>query len=98
MPTQTFSITLPQSSADALRQMVESGEFATESDAVLAALMAFDEATSDEGDPMEEWLRDEVPAIATRMRANPAEGFTLDEVKAHLEDDLKELHVRTNSA
>jgi antitoxin ParD1/3/4 len=93
MASHTFNITLPQTFADLLRKKVSSGEFESESDVVLSALMALEEGDSshdfDEGD-IEKWLRDEVVPIALRMEANPDEGYSGEEVLAMLKKDIEE--------
>jgi antitoxin ParD1/3/4 len=99
MRAETLTITLPQPMAELIRQKVESGEFADESDVVISGLMALDSQDSaDDEEEIEAWLRDEVVPIALRMQANPGTGYTSEEVMAHLEADLKASQVRTDAA
>jgi putative addiction module CopG family antidote len=78
--TRQLSITLPNDMADALRERVRSGAYASESEAVrdgLRALFARDQA-------VETWLRDEVAAAYDALVADPNDVATADEVRAHL--------------
>lgn len=78
--TRQLSITLPNDMADALRQRVRSGEYASESEAIregLRALFARDQA-------VEAWLRDEVAAAYDAVVADPSRTVTAQAVRAHL--------------
>jgi antitoxin ParD1/3/4 len=70
--TRQLSITLPNQMADALRERVRSGEYASESEVIrdgLRALFARDEA-------VDAWLRGEVAATYDAVVADPA--ITID--------------------
>ena len=78
--TQQLSITLPKEMADAVKDKVRSGEYATESEVIrdgLRALLARDQA-------VEKWLRDTVVPAAEVLRADPGQALTAVEVREHL--------------
>lgn len=82
MPTtRQLSITLPNDMADALRERVQSGEYASESEVIrdgLRALFARDQA-------VETWLRDEVAVAYDALVADPNDDDdTAGEVRAQL--------------
>jgi antitoxin ParD1/3/4 len=91
MPTQTLTVHLPQTFADAIQRKVASGEFASESDVIISALLALDAEDSPHDEArIENWLKNEVVPIALRMEANPAEGHSIEDVLATLERDSEE--------
>lgn len=78
--TRQLSSTLPNDMADALRERVRSGAYASESEVIrdgLRALIARDQA-------VETWLRDEVAASYDDLIKNPGELASADEVRARL--------------
>jgi antitoxin ParD1/3/4 len=78
--TQQFSITLPNEMAAEVRSKVASGEYASESEVIrdgLRALQARDKA-------VDQWLRNEVVPAYEAMKADPARGADLAEVRAAL--------------
>ena len=78
--TRQLSITLPNDMADALRERVRSGEYASESEVIregLRALFARDQA-------IEAWLRDEVAAAYDAVVGDPSRGVTAQSVRARL--------------
>ncbi|MFZ1177344.1 MAG: type II toxin-antitoxin system ParD family antitoxin [Mycobacterium sp.] len=78
--TRQLSITLPNDMAEALRQRVRSGEYASESEVIregLRALFARDQA-------IEAWLRDEVAAAYDAVVADPSCAVTVQRVRARL--------------
>lgn len=78
--TRQMSITVPNDMADALRERVRSGEYASESEVIrdgLRTLFARDQA-------VETWLRSEVAAACDALVADPNDVVTADEVRAHL--------------
>lgn len=78
--TRQLSITLPNDMADALRERVRTGQYASESEAIrdgLRALFARDQA-------VEAWLRDEVATAYDALVANPHDVIGADQVRAHL--------------
>lgn len=84
--TKQLSITLPTSMAEALKERVTSGAYASESEVVrdgLRALFARDEA-------VETWLRTEVVASYDELRADPTRAVSAAGMRAH----LAELHAQ----
>lgn len=78
--TRQLSITLPNHMADALRQRVSSGEYASESEVIregLRALFARDRA-------VEAWLRDEVATAYDAVVADQSRAVTAQSVRARL--------------
>ncbi|MFA5607924.1 MAG: type II toxin-antitoxin system ParD family antitoxin [Leucobacter sp.] len=78
--TKQLSITLPNSMADALKERVASGVYASKSEVVrdgLRALFARDEA-------VENWLRTEVTASVEELRADPSRAISAEEMRAEL--------------
>lgn len=80
--TKQLSITLPNNMAEALRQRVDSGEYASESEVIrdgLRALFARDAA-------VEQWLCTEVVEAYDELRANPDQAITSAELKKQLKE------------
>lgn len=78
--TQQFSITLPNEMADIVKTKVAAGEYATESEVIrdgLRALMARDRA-------MESWLNQSVGPAYDALKADPARGVTIDQLRKTL--------------
>lgn len=78
--TRQMSITLPVEMADAVRERVRSGQYASESEVVrdgLRALTARDQAVG-------AWLQDEVASAYDAMQANPGDVIEAADVRAHL--------------
>lgn len=78
--TRQLSITLPIDMADALRERVRSGAYASESEVVregLRALFARDQA-------VEAWLREEVAAAYDAVAADPSRAVSAQSVRARL--------------
>lgn len=83
--TKQLSITLPNNMAEALKERVASGAYASESEVVregLRALFARDEA-------VETWLRTEVVAAYDELRADPSRTMSANEMRAHLAERHK---------
>lgn len=78
--TRQLSIALPNDMADALRERVRSGAYASESEVVrdgLRALFAREQA-------VEAWLREEVAASYDALIAAPSDVASADHVRARL--------------
>lgn len=78
--TRQLSITLPNEMADALRERVQSGEYASESEVIregLRALLARDQA-------VEAWLHGEVAEAYDALVADPSRGVSAEELRARL--------------
>jgi len=84
--TKQLSITLPMNMAEALKERVASGAYASESEVVrdgLRALFAREEA-------VETWLRAEVVASYDELRADPSRAIDAAGMRTH----LAELHAQ----
>ena len=78
--TRQLSITLPNEMADAVRERVRSGAYASESEVIregLRALFARDQA-------VDAWLREEITASYDALIADPNDVATADDVRARL--------------
>ena len=78
--TRQLSITLPNEMADALKDRVSSGEYASESEVIragLRALFAQDQA-------VEAWLRGEVAEAYDALVADPSRGVSGTELRERL--------------
>lgn len=78
--TKQLSITLPNNMADALKERVASGAYASESEVVrdgLRALFAREVA-------VESWLRSEVVASYDELRADPSQAVSPEDLRAQL--------------
>ncbi|ORV66808.1 CopG family transcriptional regulator [Mycobacterium gastri] len=81
--TRQLSITLPNDMADALRDRVRKGEYASESEVVregLRALFARDQA-------IESWLQGEVAAAYDAVVADPSRAVSAQAVRARLAEE-----------
>ena len=78
--TRQLSITLPNEMADADRERVRSGEYASESEVVregLRALWARDQA-------VEGWLREEVAQAYDALAAAPSRAVSVEDLRTRL--------------
>jgi len=78
--TRQLSITLPNDMAEALRERVRSGAYASESEVIrdgLRTLFARDRA-------IESWLREDVAAAYDALVASPNDVVSIDQVRARL--------------
>lgn len=78
--TRQLSITLPNEMADALRQRVSSGAYASESEVVrdgLRTLFARDQV-------LETWFREEVVTAYDALVADPSAVVSVSDVRARL--------------
>lgn len=78
--TRQLSITMPNEMADALRERVASGAYASESEVVrdgLRALFRQDQA-------VERWLQTEVLAAYDELRSDPTEAVSSKDMRAQL--------------
>lgn len=81
--TRRLEIELPEDLAGWASAQVESGRFADESEAVASALTLMQEQDEDE---LEDWVREEIAASYDEWKANPGQVYTVEEVRAHLEE------------
>jgi len=78
--TRQMSITLPKDMADMVKDKVQTGEYASESEVIrdgLRALMARDRA-------VESWLHTQVGPAFDALKADPSRAVTADQVRARL--------------
>lgn len=78
--TQQLSITLPKHMADAVKEKVLTGEYATESEVIrdgLRALLARDRA-------VENWLHYQVGPVYDALKVDPSRAVTADRVRTRL--------------
>ncbi|MBI3229913.1 MAG: type II toxin-antitoxin system ParD family antitoxin [Burkholderiales bacterium] len=78
--TQQFSITLPNELAQAVKDKVEAGEYASESEVIregLRALQARDRA-------VEQWLQTQVASAYDALEADPSRAVSIADVRARL--------------
>ena len=73
--TQQMSITLPLEMAERVKQRVESGAYASESEVIREGLRALQEREA----AVEQWLRTEVVAAYDAHKADPTKARPLDE-------------------
>ncbi len=90
--TQSLVITLPTELAEMVRAKVASGEYASESDVIQAALLKLFFPHDTEVDPddleIEKWLREQVAPTFDEMQAHPERGLTLDQINARLDERI----------
>jgi putative addiction module CopG family antidote len=75
-----MNITLPDEMADMVRNKVQNGEYATESEVIregLRALMTRDHA-------IESWLHEQVVPAYDALKADPSRGLTAKQVRTRL--------------
>ncbi len=83
--TQEFSITLPNEIADAVKEKVAAGEYASESELVcdgVLALLARDRT-------VENWLLEHVVPAYDALKADPTLAVSIDNVRARLAAEYK---------
>ena len=78
--TRQLSITLPNDMADALRERVRSGEYASESEVIREGLRAL--FTRDQA--VEAWLRDKVASAYDAVVADHSRAVSAQSVRARL--------------
>lgn len=78
--TKQLSITLPNNMADALKERVASGAYASESEVIRDGLRAL----FSQEDAVERWLRTEVVAAYDELRADPSKAISAEDMRAHL--------------
>ena len=78
--TQQMSITLPNEMANAVKDKVRAGEYATESEVIrdgLRVLLARDRL-------VESWLRHQVGSAYDALKADPSRAVSADQIRARL--------------
>ena len=80
--TKQMSITLPIEMAEAVKQRVAAGEYASDSDVIRDGLRALDARDA----AVERWLRNEVGGAPDALADDPSKARTSDDVRAALRD------------
>lgn len=81
--TQQLSITLPNEMAEAVKSMVQGGEYASESEVIrdgLRALLARDRA-------VERWLHGDVASAYDALKADPTRAVSAKHVRLRLANE-----------
>lgn len=78
--TKQLSITLPNNMADALKERVASGAYASESEVIRDGLRAL----FSQEDAVERWLRTEVVSAYDELRADPSKAISSADMRTHL--------------
>jgi len=86
MRTHRVTVELPQASYRHLRQMVESGLYPSESDAVADVLLdaSLTQDAALKGADLDSWMRGEVLAADDALEADPTSGLTPEQLRAEL--------------
>ena len=78
--TREISVTLPEQLATWVKQKVDAGEYASETDVITDALEHLvDDATS-----LDQWLREDVIAALEDYDADPSQAFTSEQIRQEL--------------
>jgi antitoxin ParD1/3/4 len=77
------TVILPDEIAEMVRQKIDSGKYANETEVILDALQAMEGDLRD-GPQVEEWLRNEVVPTYDAVEADPSQVLTVDEMRASL--------------
>jgi putative addiction module CopG family antidote len=82
MDSRRLSIELSKEMAEIVEALVKSGSYADASEVIQEALELF----TREDEPLEEWQERELAAAYDEWKANPTAVYTVEEVRAHLEE------------
>jgi antitoxin ParD1/3/4 len=82
MDSRRLSVELPEELAQIVDALVESGSYADASEVIQEALELFTRQDA----PLEEWQERELAAAYDEWKANPTAVYTVEEVRAHLEE------------
>jgi Arc/MetJ-type ribon-helix-helix transcriptional regulator len=95
MPTHRITVDLSEAAYNVLREHVDSGLYASESECIALLLSDWNDALPapmQEGTPeYEQWLREQVLAADDELTADPSSGYTPDEVRAILAEERSKL-------
>ncbi len=95
MPTQRITIELPESAYAVLRDQVDSGAYASESECVAQLLREVDEASptpvEKDHSEFERWMREEVLPADDELSAEPSSGYTPDDLRSILAEERGKL-------
>lgn len=78
--TQQFSITLPNELAELVKDKVQSGEYASESEVIREGLRALQQHER----AIEKWLREEVAATYDATKVDPTQVVSATHVRSRL--------------
>lgn len=78
--TRQLSITLPNEMADAVRERVDSGRYASESEVIREGLRAL----FDRDQAVEAWLREDVATAYDALVADPSRAVTATDLRQRL--------------
>jgi antitoxin ParD1/3/4 len=86
MNTRRITVDLPNASYRNLRRLVESGQYASESEALAEVLLDVGlEPAHAPGDPeFDRWMREEVLVADDELEADPSAGLTPEQLHAEL--------------
>ena len=82
MAPRRLSIELPEELAEIVDALVASGRYADAGEVIQEALELF----TREDEPLEEWQERALAAAYDEWKANPTAVYTVEEVRAHLEE------------
>ncbi len=82
MGLRRLTIELPEELAEIVDALVASGSYADASEVIQEALELFRRQDA----PLEEWQERELAAAYDEWKANPTAVYTVEEVRAHLEE------------
>lgn len=83
--TQEFYITLPNEIADAVKEKIAAGEYASESELVCDGVLALLARDRD----VESWLLEHVVPAYDALKADPTLAVSIDNVRARLAAEYK---------
>lgn len=78
--TKQLSITLPNNIADALKERVASGAYASKNEVIRGGLQAL----LSQEDAVERWLSTEMVAAYDDLRADPSKAISAEDTRAHV--------------
>ncbi|MEA3039738.1 MAG: hypothetical protein QOE79_2251 [Sphingomonadales bacterium] len=82
MDARRLNIEISEEAAEIVDGRIASGRNASESEVIQEAL----ELLAEQDAPLEDWVRDELAAGYDEWKANPTAVYTVDEVRARLEE------------
>jgi Arc/MetJ-type ribon-helix-helix transcriptional regulator len=85
MDSRRLSIELPEEAAKVVDARIASGRNASESEVIQEAL----ELMAEQDEPLEDWEEQEMAAGYDAWKANPTAVYTVEEVRAHLEEERR---------
>jgi len=80
---EPLTVTIPAPLSDRIRARVQSGEFASTDEAVLAQLYSVDPDNTD----IDRWLREEIMPYCLELDRNPSQLRTVEQLDSALEQE-----------